>query len=455
MIIRPESVTAEDIARWEKVRQEQDYAEHKEYRIRIPPADVFYSGMWLEEELQKLEAFLPQTKPFTHVIVVGIGGSYLGTAAVYAALKRYQTTEKSLCFIPNIDPDAVSAVLEGVDLKRSLVIVTSKSGGTLEIKYNEQYLKKLFIDKGLNPSEHFVMITGKGSPMDDASQYLEIFYMYDYIGGRYSVSSMVGAVPLAILLGMDIWHQFLEGLRDMDQHALNEQEPLHNLPLLGALLSIWNRNYLGCKTWAVIPYAQSLRLWSLHLQQLFMESNGKHILQEEGQFLHFGTSPVIWGTYGTGGQHSYFQCIHQGTDVIPIEFIGFRSEQYNRDCVFDGTTQHEKLNANMLAQALSLVQGQRSHNPNKDFKGNRPSHILIADTLDAYILGNLLAYHEHVAAFQGFIWGINSFDQEGVQLGKVLANDFITLYAKERGQATEEVAEATLKSSFIKGLKKV
>lgn len=396
-----------------------------------------------EVELQKIEKFLPQTERFKHVVVVGIGGSYLGTAAVYRSLKYLQKNDKTIDFVPNIDPDAVSVVLNKLSLQDTLVIITSKSGGTLEIKYNEEYLKNIFIDKGLNPVQHFVMITGQGSPMDDSSKYLAIFYMHDYIGGRYSVSSTVGAVPVAIMLGMEVWKKFLQGLRDMDQHALNEKEAVRNMPLLGALLSVWNRNFLGCDTWAIIPYSQSMELWSLHLEQLFMESNGKHVLQEEGTFLNYGTSPVIWGTYGTGGQHSYFQCIHQGTDIVPIEFIGFRKSQYGHDAVLDNTTQHQKLNANLLAQALSLAQGQKSDNPNKDFAGNRPSHILLADQLDPYSLGNLLSYHENVAAFCGFIWGINSFDQEGVQLGKVLANAFLDMMA---GKAKED---SPLRQAFI------
>lgn len=406
-----------------------------------------------QTELRKLKAFLPKTEKFKAMIIVGIGGSYLGTEAVYQALKAEQTNSKKLYFASNVDPDKVNTILSEVNPKETLVAIVSKSGGTLEIKAQEELLRKKYAALKLNPKEHFVLVTGKGSPMDDPSLFLEVFYMWDYIGGRFSVSSMVGALPLAFVLGMHVWEEFLKGLYEMDRHALMEKDPMKNLPLLGALLGIWNRNFLKMETLAIIPYAQSMNYWSAHLQQLFMESNGKSVAQEDATFVKQETSPVIWGTVGTEGQHAYHQCIHQGTDLIPVEFIGFASPQREGDTVIEGTTNQEKLLANLFAQAIALAKGDKSKNPNKYFSGNRPSRILLAENLDAYTLGSLLAYHEHYVAFQGFIWGINSFDQEGVQLGKVLATNMIDLfkYKREKGCLPKN-PESALNRAFIEEL---
>lgn len=394
--------------------------------------DVKNACQAYQTELKKLSHFLSNAKRYKTMVVIGIGGSFLGTKAVFQALKTFSNKDRELFFASNIDPDKLGEILEAIDLKTTLVAVVSKSGGTLEIEAQMELMKKHFERAKLDVKEHFVMVTGKGSPMDIPSSYFEIFYMWDFIGGRYSVSSMVGALPIAFMCGMDVWTEFLNGMHDMDEHALNEKDPLKNLPLWGALLGIWNRNFLSCDTYAIIPYAQALDQYSLHLQQLFMESNGKKVLQEDGSFIDWDTCPVIWGTVGTEGQHSYYQAIHQGTKVIPLEFIGFKNSQLDYDEVIDGTTNQEKLLANMFAQALALAQGQHNANHNKYFEGNRPSHCLIADHLDPYSLGNLLAYHEHYVAYQGWIWGVNSFDQEGVQLGKVLANNIIELYKQQR-----------------------
>jgi glucose-6-phosphate isomerase len=383
-------------------------------------------------ELEKLQHFLPKAQKFKHMIVVGIGGSYLGTLAVYEALKNCYQTDKTLHFASNVDPDKVFSILREINLTETLVVVISKSGETLEIRAQETLLRKRFEEANLDPKKHFIAVTKKDGPMDKPGFYRECFYMWDFIGGRYSVSSMVGAVPLSFMFGMDAWHEFLRGLHDMDIHALKERDPMKNMPLWGALLGIWNRNFLQSDTFAVVPYAEGMDFWSLHLQQLFMESNGKSVCKETGEFIDWETSPVIWGTVGTEGQHSYYQAIHQGTQVIPMEFIGFKHSQFEGDEVIEHTSNQEKLLANLFAQAIALAKGSHAINNNKYFPGNRPSHILLADRLDAYTLGNLLAYYEHYVAFQGFIWGVNSFDQEGVQLGKILAEEILHLYATRR-----------------------
>lgn len=383
-------------------------------------------------ELKKLGKFLSTTDEFKYMVVVGIGGSYLGTLAVKQALKNFQENDRELFFASNIDPDKAASILKEIDLKKTLILIVSKSGGTLEIKSQEKLFRMHFEKAGLNPKKHFAMVTGKGSPMDKPAAYKEIFYMWDFIGGRYSVSSMVGAVPLAFIFGMKMWEEFLKGLYDMDQHALNEKNPMKNMPLWGALLGVWNRNFLKCDTLAIIPYSAGLDHWSLHLQQLYMESNGKSVCKEDGSFVDWDTCPVVWGSIGTEGQHAYYQGIHQGTKIVPVEFMGFKNAQLDFDELIEGSTNQEKLISNMLAQSMALAQGKHDPNHNKYFSGNRQSHMLLTDRLDAYTLGTLLSYHEHYVAYQGFIWDINSFDQEGVQLGKVLANGVIDLYLEKR-----------------------
>lgn len=263
--------------------------------------------------------------------------------------------------------------------------------------------------------------------MDDPQHYAASFYMWDYIGGRYSATSMVGGVILAFALGMDRFLEFLRGANAMDKAAL-KADPKANLPLLSALLGIWNRNFLGLPTTAIIPYSQALSRFPAHLQQLDMESNGKRI-DKKGSPVDFDTGPIIWGEPGTNGQHSFYQSIHQGTTIVPLELIGFKESQYRDDIAFQGTSCQEKLLSNLFAQSIALAVGQSNDNPNKFFPGNRPNRILFGSRLDPYAMGALLAYYEHKVVFQGFIWNINSFDQEGVQLGKKLALKFIDQFA--------------------------
>lgn len=253
---------------------------------------------------------------------------------------------------------------------------------------------------------------------------------------------------LAFALGIETYLQFLQGAHAMDLVAL-ESDPQKNLPLLGALLGIWNRNFLKLPTVAIIPYSQALARFPAHLQQLDMESNGKHI-NKEGKVVDYETGPIIWGEPGTNGQHSFFQMIHQGTTIIPLEIIGFEKNQYEEDQFVEGSTSQEKLLSNLFAQAIALAQGQDNPNPNKVFTGNRPSHILLAHRLDPFTMGALLAYYEHKVVFQGFIWNINSFDQEGVQLGKKLATEMIKTFVEVR---EKQKPEYKLGEAYIKSLK--
>lgn len=378
-------------------------------------------------ELDKLEAFMKKHGGrFKYLVQVGIGGSELGPKALQVAMGAYMETGKQVFFVSNVDPDDMAHVMGQVKLEETLVVTVSKSGSTLETLTNETLARSYFEKAGIDPKEHFVAVTGKGSPMDDESRYLGSFYIWDFVGGRYSATSMVGGVMLAFAIGFEGYLEILKGAQAMDYHA--RSAPMEeNLPLISALLGIWNRNFLGFATCAIIPYSQALLRFPAHLQQCDMESNGKHI-DKLGNRVDFKTGPVIWGEPGTNGQHSFYQLIHQGTDIIPLEFIGFEDSQYGKDLDVQGTSSQQKLLSNLFAQAIALALGQKSDNPNKTFEGNRPSRMLLGKKLDPFHLGALLSYYEHKVAFQGFAWGINSFDQEGVQLGKKLANQVIEVY---------------------------
>ncbi len=382
-------------------------------------------------ELGKLEKFLTKIEgKFTDLVQIGIGGSDLGPRALAVALQPFHRPGHRVHFISNVDPDDVNGVLAGLDLKKTLVVVVSKSGTTLETLTNEEFVRMRMAKIGLDPKEHFVAVTGEKSPMDNPARYLASFYIWDFVGGRYSATSMVGGVMLGFALGFHGFKEILRGAHEMDQHALTAKAE-KNLPLLSALLGIWNRNFLHYPTVAIIPYSQALLRFPAHLQQLDMESNGKRV-DKEGHPVSFSTGPIVWGEPVTKGQHSFYQLIHQGTDPVPVEFIGFHKSQYERDLEVQGTTSQEKLLSNLFAQSIALAIGQKNSNPNRYFPGNRPNRILLGERLTPHSLGALLSYYENKVAFQGFIWNINSFDQEGVQLGKVLANKMVDLFAGKK-----------------------
>jgi glucose-6-phosphate isomerase len=397
----------------------RDFFEHPNMAPRAKGATAA-----AKREFDKLAAFMDKIDgKFTDLVCVGIGGSELGPKTLYYGLQGHARPDRKIHFVSNVDPDDAAQVLRGLNLSKTLVVSVSKSGGTLETKTNEDLVRHHFEQAGLSTGEHFIAATGEGSPMDDPNRYLERFYVWDWVGGRYCATSVIGGIVLAFAYGTDVYQELLRGAHEMDRLAL-ERDRKKNLPLLMALLGIWNRNFLGYPTLAVIPYSQMLVRFAAHIQQVDMESDGKRI-DRRGEAVDFHTGPIVWGEPATNAQHSFFQLIHQGTHDIPLEFIGFRQTQMGDDLEQEGITSQEKLVANLFAQALALATGQESTNPNKVFPGGRPSSILLAEQLTPYALGALLALYEHKIAFQGFIWNINSFDQEGVQLGKVLANQII------------------------------
>ncbi len=392
-----------------------------------------------KQEIEKLKVFLAKLdteKKFDTMVVIGIGGSEQGPKANYTALKYLLKPGRSVHFIANVDPDNAAEVLKQINLKKTLVVTISKSGTTLETETNEELIKEKMKGEGLNPRDHLISITMPETPMDDSETYMQTFYLWDSIGGRYSTSSMVGGVVLAFAFGFDVFWEFLKGAHAMDRAALDENLK-KNLPLLAALLGIWNHNYCKYPTLAIIPYSQALSDYPAHLQQVDMESNGKWI-DQTGKAVDFNTGPVLWGSLGTNAQHSYFQLLHQGTDTIPLFIIGYKTSQYSEDLEVHRTTCQEKLLANLFAQSMGLALGNRPDNPNKFCPGNRPTTLLLGSKLTPFAAGALLSFYEHKVAFQGFIWGLNSFDQEGVQLGKVIANRLISRFGSKRDKNLEE-----------------
>ena len=360
---------------------------------------------------------------FTTVVQIGIGGSDLGPRAIYIALENWarknNTLKMEAKFISNVDPDDASAVLNSIDVAHSLFVLVSKSGTTLETLTNEAFVKDAIVKAGLNPANHMVAVTSETSPLAKNEGYLDAFYMDNYIGGRYSSSSAVGGAVLSLAFGPEVFADFLKGAHEEDKLAC-EKDVLKNAAMLDALIGVYERNVLGYENTAVLPYSQALSRFPAHLQQLDMESNGKSV-NRFGEPVNYPTGPIIFGEPGTNGQHSFYQLLHQGSDIIPLQFIGFKNSQLGVDVDIEDSTSQQKLCANVAAQIIAFACGKEDENLNKNFKGKRPSSIIIGEQLTPASLGALLAHFENKIMFQGFVWNLNSFDQEGVQLGKVLA----------------------------------
>lgn len=377
---------------------------------------------------------------FTTVVQIGIGGSDLGPRAMYLALEGWAKTNNKFKmeaqFISNVDPDDASAVLKKIDLAHSLFILVSKSGTTLETLTNQSFVMDALKKEGLDPAKHMIAVTSETSPLAKSDDYLEAFYMDDYIGGRYSSTSGVGGAVLSLAFGPEVFAEFLDGAAEEDALAKNK-DIRKNPALIDALIGVYERNMLGYPSTAVLPYSQALSRFPAHLQQMDMESNGKSV-NRFGEAVAYPTGPIIFGEPGTNGQHSFYQLLHQGTDIIPLQFVGFKNSQYENDVVIEGSTSQKKLNANVVAQIVAFACGKKDDNKNKEFDGNRPSSIIIGEKLTPKSLGALLAHFENKVMFQGFVWNLNSFDQEGVQLGKVLAKKVL---AHETDGALAEFAK--------------
>ncbi len=360
---------------------------------------------------------------FTTVCQIGIGGSDLGPRAIYLALENWAKVTGNLkmkaAFISNVDPDDAAGVLSNLDLAHTLFVLVSKSGTTLETLTNESFVKDALVNAGLNPANHMACVTSETSPLAASPDYLAAFFMDDYIGGRFSSSSGVGGCVLSLAFGPEVFADFLNGAAEAGVLGRNE-DLLKNPAMLDALIGVYERNVLGYPNTAVLPYSQALSRFPAHLQQLDMESNGKSV-NRYGEPVNYATGPVIFGEPGTNGQHSFYQLLHQGTDIIPLQFVGFKNSQMGTDVVIQGSTSQQKLCANVAAQIVAFAFGKDDADLNKKFEGGRPSSIIIGEQLTPAAVGALLAHFENKVMFQGFAWNVNSFDQEGVQLGKVLA----------------------------------
>ena len=365
---------------------------------------------------------------FTTVCQIGIGGSDLGPRAMYLALENWakanNTFKMEAKFISNVDPDDAAGVISTIDIAHTIFILVSKSGTTLETLTNESFVKDFIKKAGLNPAKHMIAVTSETSPLAHNPDYLAAFYMDDYIGGRYSSTSGVGGAVLSLAFGPQVFADFLDGAAAADATAKNK-DIRKNPALMDALIGIYERNVQEYPSTAVLPYSQALSRFPAHLQQLDMESNGKSV-NRFGEPIDYVTGPVIFGEPGTNGQHSFYQLLHQGTDIVPLQFIAFEENQTGEDVVIEDSTSQVKLCSNVVAQIIAFACGKKDENPNKAFAGGRPSSLIFGKQLTPKALGALLSHYENKVMFQGFVWNINSFDQEGVQLGKVLAKTVLS-----------------------------
>ena len=297
---------------------------------------------------------------FTTVVQIGIGGSDLGPRAMYLALENWakvnNTFKMEAKFISNVDPDDAAAVLNSIDVAHSIFVLVSKSGTTLETLTNESFVKDALAKAGLDASKHMIAVTSETSPLAKSDDYLAAFFMDDYIGGRFSSTSAVGGAVLSLAFGPDVFARFLNGAAEEDKLAMNT-DLRKNPAMLDALIGVYERNVLGYPATAVLPYSQALSRFPAHLQQLDMESNGKSV-NRFGEAVNYVTGPTIFGEPGTNGQHSFYQLLHQGTDITPLQFIGFKNSQIGTDVDIQGSTSQQKLCANVVAQIVAFACGK-------------------------------------------------------------------------------------------------
>lgn len=384
-------------------------------------ADRVRAGEWLGHTGKRIR----------HIVNIGIGGSDLGPAMAYRALRSYRDTDIEAHFVSNVDPANLAGVLDVVDPASTLFVVASKTFTTLETLSNARAARAWLVDSlgdDAAVSKHFVAVSTNG---DEVAAFgidtANMFELWDWVGGRYSLDSAIG-LSLMISVGPDAFRDMLAGFRAMDLHF--RTTPLeHNVPALLGMIGIWYRNLLRYPTYAVLPYSQDLDRFAAYLQQLEMESNGKRV-RLDGTLVDMDTGPIVWGEPGTNGQHAFYQLLHQGTTVVPADLIGFVEPAE------DQGGQHDLLMGNLFAQAEALAFGKTADEvaaagvradlvPHRTFPGNRPTSVILAPKLTPSVLGQLIALYEHKVFTQGVVWGINSFDQWGVELGKELAGTII------------------------------
>ncbi len=387
-----------------------------------------------------------------NVVNVGIGGSDLGPAMAYEALRDFSDRSMTFRFVSNVDGTDLWEATHDLDPGETLFIISSKTFGTVETLTNARSARA-WLTAALGEdavARHFVAVsTNSARVADFGIDPANMFEFWDWVGGRYSVDSAIG-LSLIVAIGPDGFRQFLAGFRTIDEHFRTAPFD-RNLPVLLGLLGVWHGNFFGAETHAVLPYSQYLARFPAYLQQLDMESNGKSV-NRQGKEVEWQTGPIVWGQPGTNGQHAFFQLLHQGTELVPCDFIGFVEPNHDLD------GHHDLLMANLLAQTEALAFGKTPEEvkaegvpdeqvPHRTFPGNRPTNTVLASKLTPSVLGQLIALYEHKVLTQGTIWDVNSFDQWGVELGKVLAD---RIHAELAGDAVAEPAHDSSTDALIR-----
>lgn len=396
---------------------EQRAVLHTLLRAPAPPQGLETEHAAVSATLDAMLAYAERLRAddaVTDVVNIGIGGSDLGPQMAVLALQGMAHPGKRLHFVSNVDGHELAGVLAGLDARHTVFLIASKTFTTVETMTNAASARAWFVEQGgVDVGRHFAALTTNVAAAA-AFGITTTFGFWDWVGGRYSLWSAIG-LPVAIAVGAQGFRDLLGGAHAMDQHFA--QAPLEsNLPVRLGLLDLWYRNVLGFTGRCIAPYHSALKRYPAYLQQLEMESNGKQV-DRQGHALTYGTSPTLWGEPGTNGQHAFFQMLHQGSDVVPVEFVGVARATHTLK-----GHQHQLL-ANLLAQSQALLLGKADAGGHKHFPGNRPSTVLLLDALTPASLGALIAMQEHRVFVSGALWGINSFDQWGVELGKVLARD--------------------------------
>ncbi|GLW67419.1 glucose-6-phosphate isomerase [Actinomadura rubrobrunea] len=395
-------------------------------------------------------------KSITHVVNIGIGGSDLGPAMAYEALRDFADAGIACRFVSNVDPADVAGTLADLDPERTLFVVSSKTFGTLETLTNARAARRWLVER-LGGEEavarHFVAVSTNAERVAEFGiDTANMFEFWDWVGGRYSMDSAIG-LSLMIAIGPDRFREMLAGFHAIDEHF--RTAPFEaNMPVIMGLLGVWYTDFFGAQTRAVLPYSQRLARFPAYLQQLTMESNGKSV-RADGAPVVAQTGEIFWGEPGTNGQHAFYQLLHQGTRLVPADFIGF-AEPHEDVPAEDGVGMHDLLVANMLAQTSALAFGRTAEEiaaegtpaaivPHKVMPGNRPTNTILAPRLTPSTLGQLVALYEHIVFVEGTIWGIDSFDQWGVELGKVMANELTpALTSAEPPQTAPDASTAEL-----------
>jgi glucose-6-phosphate isomerase len=390
-------------------------------------------------------------KRIRNIVNIGIGGSYLGPEMAYRALRPYSERSMRFRFVANVDGADFNEAALDLDAAETLFIISSKTFTTLETMTNAATARAWLVEKlgsDAAVAKHFAAVS---TNIDGVTKFginpANTFGFWDWVGGRYSMDSAIGLSTM-IALGPDNFAALLAGFRAMDEHFC-AAPPERNLPMLMGLLSVWYNNFFGAQTLGVMPYSAHLARFPAYLQQLQMESNGKHV-DFDGKIVDYQTGPIIWGEPGTDGQHSFYQLLHQGTKLVPCDMIGFCQK------LSPFAQSHDLLMANLFAQAEALAFGKTEaelqaedspdyQTPYRVMQGNRPTNMILADRLDPKTLGSLVALYEHSVFTQGAIWGINSFDQWGVELGKVLASRIIPQLASETELAHDGSTNALIR----------